>query len=127
MIKRYSISYDSKEENHAGDWCAASDVAALEARCATLIAEVMHYTAGTPHPLEAWCRELERCLDGGVDCANERISLKAALREAIEYVTLDSEYPLEMVNRWERAFTPETKACGTCGDDSCDGRHEDLR
>lgn len=26
-------------------------------------------------------RELERCLDGGVDCARERISLKSALRD----------------------------------------------
>ena len=35
------------------DSVAQIDYAALEARCATLTAEVMHYTAGTPHPLEA--------------------------------------------------------------------------
>lgn len=78
MIKRYSISYDSKEENYAGDWCAASDVAALEARCATLTAEVMHYTSGTQHPLEARCRELTQA---NVDVANINIDLIKRNRE----------------------------------------------
>jgi hypothetical protein len=50
-------------------------------------------------------------LDANLDASVARIAaLEAALREAIDYVTLDSEYPLEMVNRWERAFTPETPA-----------------
>ena len=70
-----------------GEFVLASDYAALEARC----------------------RELERCLDGGVDCANERIqqkehiqALEAALNKAVgAFETIGFHLPkdnLEAVN-----------------------------
>lgn len=31
--------------------------------------------------------------------------LESALRETIDYITLDSEYPIVMVNRWEAALS----------------------
>lgn len=51
--------------------------------------------------------ELARCLDGGVDCAAERVALKSALREAIEYIELDSETP-PMLDSWKKLVTPNS-------------------
>jgi len=58
-------------------------------------------------------RELERCLDGGVDCANERIAAKARIREleaALTLLTNGFKYSTEVVTIAREALaTSETK------------------
>jgi hypothetical protein len=50
----------AKEGGRAHYDCAVARIAQLESRIAALIAEVMHYTAGTPHPRVA---QLEAALE----------------------------------------------------------------
>lgn len=98
--------------------------------------------------LEARISELERCLDGGVDCANERITQKARIAEQ-SALLLDIENWLrpEVVKEPDRTFfwrlvelrrkhaglspsTSETKGrcdCGATGtanhDEDCPSRY----
>ena len=41
------------------------------------------------------------------DLASRLAKAEAALREAIEYIKLDSEYPAEMIDRWSAALADE--------------------
>jgi hypothetical protein len=38
--------------------------------------------------------ELARCLDGGVDCAAEKVSLKSAIRAAMEIMPFGDAYAI---------------------------------
>jgi hypothetical protein len=51
--------------------------------------------------------ELERCLDGGTDCADDKLILRArvtelekTLAETLEYIDQDSETPTEKMHEW---------------------------
>ena len=86
-----------------------ADYAALEARCATLTAEVMHYTAGTPHPriaeLEALVREAREWIATDTD----------ALEECHKPYDLDNPIDVETAQEvddrrtWLTRTTAETK------------------
>ena len=103
--------------------------AASEARCAALTAEVIHYTAGTPHPLEARVRELEAELkiqDDANDILTRRVTaLEGSLGEIIvRHENDDSMMPIECAQHCRAAvgFKAETEvqstaapACTTCG------------
>jgi hypothetical protein len=56
---------------------------------------------------DARIAELERCLDGGTDCADDKLVLRArvtelekTLAEALEYIDQDSETPTEKMHEW---------------------------
>jgi hypothetical protein len=50
------------------------------------------------------------------DELKERVEqLKAALLEAVEYVTLDSEYPPDMVGKWRSLVASKTDVMGVIG------------
>lgn len=89
-MKRYGKLFDSGYWLDADWWYPEADYDALAALLAQQDKRILEDEAE-------------------IDESQARIAqLEAALREAIEYVTLDSEYPLDMVNRWERAFPVET-------------------
>ena len=48
-MKRYSISYDSKQESIAGDWCSSADVAVLEDRIRELEAALREIASHQGH------------------------------------------------------------------------------